>query len=81
MNFAEYNATDAPTFTMETIVKRQQEALGTKRGPREFQWLAGKMFPMFAGKSIDAAYLVALFLLTFTLRVMQDRENAGVVPQ
>jgi hypothetical protein len=81
MNFAEYDAHDPPSFTLEMVIRRQKEALSTKGGPKQFQWLAAKMFPMFRGKSIDAAYLVSLFLLTFCLRVMQDREDAGVTPQ
>ena len=81
MNFAEYDANEPPTFTMDAVIKRQKEALSTKGGPKQFQWLAAKMFPMFRGNSIDAAFLVSLFLLTFCLRVMQDREDAGVIPQ
>jgi hypothetical protein len=81
MNFAEYDAHEPPSFTVEMLIKRQHEALLTDKGPKQFQWLAAKMFPMFRGKSIDAAYLVSMFLLTFCLRVMQDREDAGVVPQ
>jgi hypothetical protein len=81
MNFAEYDANEPPAFTMDTVTKCQKEALSTEGGPKQFQWLAAKMFPMFRGKSIDAAFLVSLFLLTFCLRVMQDREDAGVIPQ
>ncbi len=79
MNFAEFDANDPIAFTAEMIERRRREALGTK-GASQLQWLASKVFPMMRGKSIDACFLVSLFLLTFSLRVMQDREDAGVIP-
>lgn len=80
MRWVEFGADVEPTFTIETIRRRQLEALSAG-GSRQFQWLSSKMFPMLRGKSIDAAFLVVLALLDFVLRVMQDREDAGMSPQ
>lgn len=80
MRWVEFGADVEPTCTMETIRRRQKEALGTD-GAKQFQWLSSKMFPMLQGKSIDAAFLVVLALMHFVLQVMQDREDAGMSPQ
>jgi hypothetical protein len=80
MRWVEFGADVEPTFTIETICRRQKEALSAE-GAKQFQWLSSKMFPMLRGKSIDAAFLVVLALLDFVLKVMQDREDAGMSPQ
>lgn len=80
MRWAEFDANDPLTFSVELLESRKAEAISAD-GAKQFQWLSSKVFPLLVGKSIDAAYLVALALVNFTLQVMQDREDAGMSPK